>query len=164
MGLVEGCYLSTDVKEVRSVKTQTIVIITRASTCLELTPFGKEPQKVLTLEFEQQSQICQPKLLMTQNNKALSHFPGSTPCFFPLPKHFFQTCKQEFKRRTFLHKTEIYPTQRPILKQYHRFQLFLQHVLPVPEHCTSSHFLSVNIQKLLTVNKTVNDLKAGPET
>lgn len=43
----------------------------------------------LTLELEQQSQICQPKLLMTQNNKELSHFPRSTPCFFSLPKNFF---------------------------------------------------------------------------
>lgn len=55
---------------------------------LGLTPFGKEPQKVLTLEFEQQSQICRPKLLVMQNNKELSHFPGSTPYFFPLTKNF----------------------------------------------------------------------------
>lgn len=74
-------------------KVRQTAIITRTSTCLGLTPLGNEPYKALTLEFQQQSQICQPKRLMTQNNQELSHFPRSTPYFVPLPRNFFLTCK-----------------------------------------------------------------------
>lgn len=46
----------------------------------------KQPQKVLRMEFEQRSQICQPKPHVTHSKKELT-FPGSTPYFSPLPKN-----------------------------------------------------------------------------
>lgn len=47
---------------------------------------GKQPQKGLTLECEQRSQLCRPKPHVTQSKKELT-FPGSTPHSFPLPKN-----------------------------------------------------------------------------
>lgn len=115
----------------KEVSSETIVLITTTSTCLGLTPFGREPCKVLTLEFEQQSQICQPKLLVTQNNKELSHFPRFTPYFFPLPKNFFRLVNIAiWEAENSLHKTEIHPIRRPILKQEQT-------------HISSSYFFSM---------------------